>query len=78
MKKKLFLTALFLNLSVVPSIIPPYGTFTTKALASEVPEIQPYSDIKGYRYKKVNGKTYKRLWSYTNNKWLEPKWTLVE
>ena len=49
MKKKLFLTALFLNLSVVPSIIPPYCTFTTKALASEVPGIQPYTEETGYK-----------------------------
>lgn len=78
MKKKLFLIALFLNLSAVPSIISPYDTFTTKVLAAEVPDIQPYYNISGYRYKTINGKLYKRLWSYTDNKWLEPKWTAVE
>ena len=78
MKKKLLLTALFLNLSVVPSIISPYDAFTTKALASEIQSVQPYSNKIGYIYKHVNGKTYKRLWSYTYNKWLEPKWTPVE
>lgn len=78
MKKKLFLTALFLNLSVVPSIIPPYCTFATKALASEVPGIQPYTEETGYKYKVINGKLHKRLWSFKYNKWLEPKWTLVE
>lgn len=78
MKKKLFLTALFLNLSVVPSIISPYDAFTTKALASEVPGIQPYAEETGYKYKIIDGKLHKRLWSFKYNKWLEPKCTPVE
>ena len=78
MKKKLFLAALFLNLSIVPSVISPSGTFVTKAVASEIPDIQPYVKETGYKYKIINGKLHKRLWSFKHNKWLEPEWTPVE
>ncbi len=78
MKKKLFIAALFLNLSVTPAIISLYGNYVVKATETENQGIQPYTEKTGYRYKKVNGTTYKRLWSYTKQKWLELEWTLVE
>ncbi|WP_077609229.1 hypothetical protein [Clostridium sp. Marseille-P2415] len=31
----------------------------------------------GYKYKIWNGKQWKRLWSYTYGKWIDPEWTLA-
>ena len=30
-----------------------------------------------YKYKKVNGKKYKRLWSDYTHDWVDPYWTLA-
>ncbi len=37
--------------------------------------IMPYSEDTGYKYKYINGVKYKRLWSYTYERWIDPKWT---
>jgi len=76
MKKKLFLTALFLTLQIITTSIP-CSHATVKAAATENPGIQPYNKKTGYKYKKINGRLYKRLWSFSQNKWLEPEWTPV-
>jgi hypothetical protein len=39
--------------------------------------IQPMSDCIEWRYKFVNGKTYKRLFNYTTNSWIGD-WILVK
>jgi len=39
--------------------------------------IMPYSEKTGYKYKTINGLRYKRLWSYTYNRWIDPQWTLA-
>lgn len=39
--------------------------------------IIPRGNITGYKYKILNGKQWKRLWSYTYNKWMDAKWTLA-
>ena len=33
-------------------------------------------EVTGYRYKYENGHWYKRLWSYTYNRWIDPEWIL--
>ncbi|MFG6327908.1 MAG: hypothetical protein K1W06_00280 [Lachnospiraceae bacterium] len=70
MRKKLFIAASFLNLSVTPAISSLYSTSVIKAAEAENPGIQPYFEKTGYRYKKINETTYRRLWSYTKQKWL--------
>lgn len=35
----------------------------------------PYSETTGYKYKYINGVKYKRLWSYTYNRWIDKDWT---
>lgn len=45
------------------------------AAAAQASGIQPYSNQTGYKYKTVNGRLYKRLWSYTYNRWEEPNWS---
>lgn len=77
MKKKLFLTALFLVLQIVPFNITGNSSAIIKCSAAELSNIQPYEINTGYKYKRINGRLYKRLWSYKQNKWLEPEWTPV-
>ncbi len=39
--------------------------------------IETRGEITGYKYKYFNGVKYKRLWSYTYNRWIDPEWTLA-
>lgn len=34
----------------------------------------PYAEKTGYKYKYINGVKYKRLWSYTYNRWIDDGW----
>ncbi len=36
--------------------------------------VNPRGEVTGYKYKVENGITYKRLWSYTSNCWIDPYW----
>lgn len=76
-KKKLLVTILCLQLLAMP--IERLTTFTifSKTASAAVSNIQPYANHTGYKYKFENGKTWKRLWSYTYNRWEEPNWTLA-
>ena len=44
---------------------------------SEVQTINPRSGNVYYKYKIINGKKYKRLWSADKNAWVDPYWTLA-
>lgn len=77
MKKKLFLTTLFLILQIVMASIPGNPAYVRASTTEETPGIQPHAENIGYKYKIINGRPHKRLWSYTKNKWLEPGWTPV-
>lgn len=39
--------------------------------------ISPRVEKTGYKYKTEKGFTYKRLWSYTNQCWIDPYWIKV-
>lgn len=39
--------------------------------------LMPLAEETGYKYKVVNGVRYKRLWSYTYNRWIDPAWTIA-
>lgn len=77
MRKKLFVTILCLQLITIPIQI--FTTFAmfSKTASAAVPNIQSYANNIGYKYKFENGKTWKRLWSYTYHHWEEPYWTLA-
>ncbi len=77
MKKKLFVTALCLLLTTMPAKYNSIYTICTKTASAAISTIQPYANKTGYKYKFENGKTWKRLWSYTYNRWEEPNWTLA-
>ncbi len=35
----------------------------------------PQAEHTGYKYRWIDGVKYKRLWSYTYGKWIDPYWT---
>lgn len=37
----------------------------------------PYAEVKGYKYKILHGKQWKKLWSDTYARWIDPDWTLA-
>ncbi len=39
--------------------------------------LMPLAEETGYIYKVVNGVRYKRLWSYTYGRWIDPVWTIA-
>ncbi len=43
----------------------------------ESSEVQFRAEETGYKYKIMNGKQYKRLWSYTYARWIDEDWTLA-
>lgn len=79
MMRKIFLT---LSLFILTWIILPttglaHTSVTPYTLSEEASEIMPRANITGYIYKTYNGKRWKRLWSYTYNRWEEPNWSLA-
>ena len=74
MKRKVAVVVSLLTLIISANLYLMNGN-AAKTVAA-VSEIQPYANQTGYKYKEINGRLYKRLWSYTYNRWEEPNWTL--
>ena len=74
MKRKVTVVVSVFTLIISANLYLMYGN-AAKTVAA-VSEIQPYANQTGYKYKEINGRLYKRLWSYTYNRWEEPNWTL--
>lgn len=77
MKKRLLITILLLSLTIAPYNVSTSSAAVTESTTTVLPGIQPYGNQTGYKYKFINGKLYKRLWSYTYSRWEEPAWTLA-
>ena len=79
MKRKLLITlsALFLIMALSPITALASDEILSTQTTTDNIEIQPFGNITGYIYKIYNGKQWKRLWSYTYNRWEDPKWTLA-
>lgn len=76
MKKFLITTFMFCTLLItIP--IPTLASSNINLLTSTSREITPKINSTGYIYITMNGKRYKRLWSYTYNRWEEPRWSLA-
>lgn len=75
MKKKLLMgiLSLLILFSTLPASVQAEPSISLRTSSSQ--EIQPRKNRTGYKYKTINGKRYKRLWSYTYNRWEEPDWT---
>lgn len=63
-----------LLLSCMLAIVPCPAVFSQAANAPD--SVSPKSDVIGWKYKKVNGKRYKRLYNYTTKTWIG-NWILV-
>lgn len=77
MRKKLIIGLLS---TLVLLSIPPVSVQAAPSIpltTASPQEIQPRGNQTGYKYKTINGKLYKRLWSYTYLRWEEPYWTPV-
>ena len=79
MKQKLLiaLTALLLTFTLTPTSTLAYDDTTLSQSPIASSEAQPRGNITGYIYKIYDKKQWKRLWSYTYNRWEEPDWTLA-
>ncbi len=80
MKKK-DLISLFLLLFIItlsPITASASNNISSNHVICSSSEIEPRGNVTGYIYKIYNGRQWKRLWSYTYNRWEEPKWTLVK
>lgn len=75
MSKKIIIKVLCILLSIVPAIF--FNPTITKTATATVPDVQPYANQTGYKYRLINGKLHKRLWSYTYHRWEESYWTLA-
>ena len=76
MKKKI-LSLGFSFLLTTTSMHVLISSVSSPAYVSGISAAQPYSNHTGYKYQTINGKIYKRLWSYTYSRWEDPYWTLV-
>lgn len=73
--RKMFLLILCLFTIASPAAVSAQS-LSPEVLAEDTsPGIQPRVNETGYKYITLNGKRYKRLWSYTYNRWEEPTWT---
>lgn len=52
-------------------------SFIQPVFAQEnISQIEPRSDVIGWKYKNIDGKLYKRLYNYTKEQWIGD-WILV-
>ena len=66
---------LALSFSSLPAVALANSNDAAQPLASSfIAKDQPDAEETGYFYCYLNGKKYKRLWSYTYNRWIDPYW----
>lgn len=51
-------------------------TYDNYVISKDIKNIDIMADITEWRYKKIEGKTYRRLYNLTRNRWETP-WMLV-
>lgn len=74
---KRFFILLLCTLTISIPITAEAHTIEQPVASAADADIRPCANITGYKYKVENGKIYKRLWSYTYNRWEEPYWHLA-
>lgn len=79
MKRKLKLLVAIASLVLVITVLPfnVYANEITPQTETKELAIQPRGNITGYIFKIYNGRQWKRLWSYTYNKWIDKDWSLA-
>ncbi|HBC99759.1 MAG TPA: hypothetical protein DC053_11085 [Lachnoclostridium sp.] len=71
------LLAIIMLLSFLPTKIYASEYQIGQMQTNESFNISSRAEEKGYKYKIMNGRQYKRLWSYTYARWVDKEWTLV-
>ncbi|WP_367567627.1 hypothetical protein [Lacrimispora sp.] len=71
------LLAATMFLVVLPTNTYASGYSTEQTQTIEKSEIGPQAEETGYKYKVIDGKLYKRLWSYTYARWIDKDWILI-
>ncbi|MBE5984728.1 hypothetical protein ACOAOT_15585 [Lacrimispora sp. AGF001] len=76
-----------INLSCLLAVTTFFEFFPTNIYASgysneqlqdiEYSEIHILAEETGYKYKIIDGKLYKRRWSYTYARWIDKNWILI-
>lgn len=75
LKNKIIITSLIIIFAISS---PPLITITNASQAHQTSiRPSPYAEETGYIYKIMNGKQYKRLWSYTYARWIDKEWSLA-
>jgi len=78
MKRRILVSLAMLFLAVN---LAPMTTYSSDEVVTEHSpqdlEIELRRNITGYIYKIYNGRQWKRLWSYTYNKWVDSYWSLA-
>lgn len=67
---------IFANMSIA-SVFAETEQDNSSINAQQEDGISPHAEVTGYKYKMVNGIKFKRLWSYTYGRWIDPIWTIV-
>ncbi|MCM1257862.1 MAG: hypothetical protein NC307_08410 [Roseburia sp.] len=75
--RKLFLLTLCVFTLVSPTVVSAQNVSVDASVQTAFPGIELYGNQTGYIYRTLDGKRYKRLWSYTYGRWEEPYWTLA-
>lgn len=75
--KLINLLAVIMFLLVLPIKTYAYDYTREQIQNKESSEVQFRAEETGYIYKIMNGKQYKRLWSYTYARWIDKDWTLA-
>ncbi|MCI8630403.1 MAG: hypothetical protein HFE57_13105 [Firmicutes bacterium] len=68
-------TCIFSNMFISNVFAKSEFNVATSSVQNEM--INPRAEKTGYKYKYVNGVKYKRLWSYTYEKWIDKEWTIA-
>lgn len=70
------LRKMVLIVSIICMSLVPFKSYANNEIMLST-NISTRMEQTGYLYKLMNGRQYRRLWSYTYSRWLEPDWTLV-
>lgn len=73
--KKMFLLMFSVCTIAFPATVSAQSIFPAASVEKTSSGIQPYGNHTGYKYMTIAGKRFKRLWSYTYNRWEDPAWT---
>ena len=77
MKKKICMILLCFITLFSPITVAAQTAPATETMQVSNPDVQPCAENTEYRYKQINGKWHKRLWSNTYNRWIDPEWIPV-